>query len=82
MATASGDVVVEASSPGRLSVRTASGDVMVAVREGLEIDVVAHSLSGTLSSSIHLEGAAGGDAGESLAISVATVSGDVRIARA
>jgi hypothetical protein len=84
VATASGDVVLDATGPGKVNVRSASGDVQVAVQSGLEIDVVAHSVSGSLSSSIPLDTTtgSGAGAGEPLNLSVATVSGDVRIARA
>jgi|GEM_PF-2003707 len=84
IATASGDVILDATGPGKVNVRSASGDVEVAVQTGLEIDVVARSVSGTLTSAIPLDGStgAGAGAGEPLNLSVATVSGDVRIARA
>ncbi len=82
VATASGDVTVEAAGPGRLSVRSASGDVKVAVRAGLGVDVVAHSVSGSLSSAIPLTNEADGEAGEEVNVNVATVSGDVKILRA
>jgi DUF4097 and DUF4098 domain-containing protein YvlB len=82
VSTASGDIVVAATRPGRVSARTASGDVHVAVKEGLDIDVVARSVSGHLSSDIPLSVGAGEDGGTALGVSVATVSGDVRIVRA
>ncbi|MFI5036806.1 MAG: DUF4097 family beta strand repeat-containing protein [Acidimicrobiales bacterium] len=82
IATASGDVAVEVTGPGRVVVRSASGDVAVAVREGLDIDVVAHSVSGHLSSAIPLSTTATSSGGEQLSVTVATVSGDVKIVRA
>jgi hypothetical protein len=82
IATASGDVALDATGPGKVNVRSASGDVQVAVQSGLEIDVVARSVSGSLTSAIPLDGSTGGGEGEPLNLSVATVSGDVRIARA
>ncbi|MDE3065492.1 MAG: DUF4097 family beta strand repeat protein, partial [Acidobacteriota bacterium] len=57
VSTASGDVHVAATRAGRLGVRSASGDVRISVASGLEIDVVAHSVSGDLSSSIPLDAA-------------------------
>jgi hypothetical protein len=82
VATASGDVTLDATGPGGVNVRSASGDVQVVVRPGLEIDVVAHSVSGHLSSAIPLDGSPGDGADEPLSLSVATVSGDVTIRRA
>ena len=82
VSTASGDIVVSATRPGRVSARSASGDVHVGVKEGLDIDVVARSVSGHLSSDIPLSAGAGEDGGSALGVTVATVSGDVRIVRA
>jgi hypothetical protein len=82
VATASGDVSVDAAGPGHVSVRSASGDVHVAVRSGLDVDVVAHSVSGSLSSAIPLSNDGAGESGELVSVNVATVSGDVKILRA
>lgn len=82
VSTASGDIVVAATRTGRVGVRTASGDVRVAVKEGLDIDVVARSVSGHLTSDIPLSGGSGDDAANALGVTIATVSGDVRIVRA
>lgn len=82
LSTASGDIVLEATRTGRVGVRSASGDVQVAVHSGLEIDVVARSVSGHLSSAIPLSHDSHGGGSETLGLSVATVSGDVRIVRA
>jgi Toastrack DUF4097 len=82
-ATASGDIAVTATTPGRLRARTASGDVRVTVRAGLDIDVDANSVSGDLTSSIPLDSAPSRSTStsEALSVSVATVSGDVKVVR-
>jgi Putative adhesin len=82
VATASGDVAVDATGPGRLTVRSVAGDVLVAVRTGLDVDVLAHSVSGSLSSAIPLDGDAAGDSKDLVKVNVSTVSGDVNIVRA
>lgn len=83
VSTASGDVSISATKGGRLSARSASGDVRISVGPGLEIDVVANSVSGDLSSAIPLSADAAGrtGSGDTLQLKVNTVSGDVTIGR-
>lgn len=81
--TASGDVNLKATIPGEISVRAVSGDVRISVARGLAIDVEGNSVSGDMASSIPLDSSGdGASEGETVAIKVATVSGDVRIDRA
>ncbi len=79
--TASGDVDLTAFHTGKLDVRSASGDVRLKVAPGLVVDVDARSVAGSLESEMPLDSAGSGLGGELLAVTIATVSGDVRILR-
>ena len=81
--TASGDVHMQGRSAGEVSVRAVSGDVGLAVRKGLAVDVNGTTVSGDLTSAIALD-EYGDDAApdETVVVRVQTVSGDVRIRRA
>ena len=81
--TASGDVRVEAVAQGRVELKSASGDLWVGVREGSRVWVDARSISGDASSDLDLGGDAGeADEGPLVEIDAASMSGDIRIARA
>ncbi|MGH9019822.1 MAG: DUF4097 family beta strand repeat-containing protein [Acidimicrobiales bacterium] len=82
VSTASGDVNVGAACTGKVSARSASGDVRISVAPGLNIDVDAHSVTGELTSTIDLSRDGSDDAGEVLDLRVGTVSGDVAVVRA
>jgi uncharacterized protein (AIM24 family) len=78
----SGDCLVHASGPGEISIRSVSGDVTVRVDPDIEIDVLAQTVSGNLTSEIDLEGTNSAKTEPGLTIRSRTVSGDVRIRRA
>ena len=84
--TASGDVSVQAVSAGEVSVQSASGDVSVGVRPGRRLWVDAASTSGETTSDFEVgtEPAAeeGEEAGPLVELRIATMSGDVHVARA
>jgi hypothetical protein len=81
--TASGDVRAEAVSAGEVSLQSASGDVYVGVRRGRRLWVDAKSMSGDTTSELEV-----GDApvdeeeGPLVELRVATMSGDIHVARA
>lgn len=82
--TASGDVTLTADGPSEVTVRAVSGDVRVSVASGLVVDVNANTVSGDMGSSIPLDGSGVSDASDdaTVAITVSTVSGDLRITKA
>ena len=68
---------------GPIKVKSASGDVRIAVRPGRRVAVDVRTVSGEASSEIPLDGAGGEDGDAPLVeIQVNGVSGDVRIERA
>lgn len=83
-ATASGDVQVD-STDSSVSAKTATGSVTVAVAPGTTVQVDAQTVSGELTSDIPLGrdlGSGPAEHGQPARLTVRTVSGDVRIARA
>jgi hypothetical protein len=80
--TASGSVRLGVEVPSKISVRTGSGNVVVTVARGLEVDVDATTISGRLSSTMPLDGSTGGSATDAVSISAQTVSGDVLVSSA
>jgi DUF4097 and DUF4098 domain-containing protein YvlB len=81
--TASGDVRVDAVAQGKVDLKSASGDLWIGVREGSRVWVDARSISGDTSSDLDLGGdPAEGDEGPLVEISAASMSGDIRVARA
>jgi DUF4097 and DUF4098 domain-containing protein YvlB len=78
----SGDVEIGSLATGRTSIRTVSGDVEVGVAEGTDVYLDLGSTSGDVTSELAPSPGPGGDAGPDLDLSVATVSGDIRIRRA
>jgi hypothetical protein len=81
--TASGSVRLSVEVPSDISVHTVSGNVAVSVAKGLEVDVDASSISGRLTSTMPLDGSAGGASSEdAVSISAKTVSGDVKVSSA
>lgn len=80
--TASGSVQLSVDIPSEISVRTVSGNVVVKVARGLEVDVDASSISGRLSSTMPLDVTPGAASKESVLISAKTVSGDVKVSSA
>jgi DUF4097 and DUF4098 domain-containing protein YvlB len=80
--TASGNIHLSVDVPSEISVRTVSGNVAVSVARGLEVDVDATSVSGQLTSTMPLDGTAGGSSKDAVSISAKTVSGDVKVSSA
>ena len=81
--TASGDIRVEAVSAGEVSLQSASGDVYVGVRRGRRLWVDAKSMSGDTTSELKVGDApAEEEEGPLVELHVATMSGDVHVARA
>jgi DUF4097 and DUF4098 domain-containing protein YvlB len=81
--TASGDVSVQAVSAGEVSIQSASGDVYVGVRQGRTLWVDAKSMSGDTTSDFEVGDAPGDEQdGPLVELRVATMSGDVHVARA
>lgn len=76
MHTASGDVVVGSIGPGRVVVRTASGDCALGVPAGLPVWADVTSLTGSVRSGLDEPGTPG-DGAPYLDLHVASVSGDV-----
>jgi hypothetical protein len=81
--TASGDVRAEAVSAGEVSLQSASGDVYVGVRKGRRLWVDAKSMSGDTTSELEVGDAPAEDEdGPLVELRVATMSGDIHVARA
>jgi DUF4097 and DUF4098 domain-containing protein YvlB len=82
-ASASGDVHASCVREGQVTVRTASGNVVIGVARGSEVRVDAASMSGDMESEIDLDGeGTGAGSGPLVTVTVQTVSGDVRLVRA
>ena len=79
--TASGDVRLGSVKSGAVEVDTASGDVTIGVAAGVSAWLELHSLSGDVSSALG-DVSAPDDDDRTVAISVRTLSGDIRILRA
>lgn len=80
--TVSGDVDVTCASALSANLQSVSGDVRVAVRRGLLLDIDAQSVSGDMASEIPLDGSPGtASSEESVRVKVRSVSGDVHVGR-
>jgi hypothetical protein len=75
--TASGDVRLGPVSSGRVSMRSASGDIEVCIARGARAYVDAKSMSGDVSSELDVEDAAPGESAVDL--KATSMSGDIRI---
>ena len=78
LATASGDLVVESALRGKVSMRSASGDVQVGVPAGLAVWTDITTVTGDISSTLESAGepAEGADYVE---LRATTVSGDIAL---
>jgi DUF4097 and DUF4098 domain-containing protein YvlB len=84
--TASGDLHVGGIRVGVADLKTASGDVDIAVVSGAIVAVDAESVSGQLSSEIELSGSeptnlAGAESDREIELILRTVNGDIRVRR-
>jgi DUF4097 and DUF4098 domain-containing protein YvlB len=77
--TASGDVWIAQTSGRQTEVKSASGDISVAVAPGIGVYLDLSSLSGTVSSELD---PAQENAGADLTVQCRTISGDVQVIRA
>jgi DUF4097 and DUF4098 domain-containing protein YvlB len=81
--SASGDQRVEAVREGKVSLKSASGDLSVGIRQGSTLWVDARSMSGDMSSEIELDAEPGDDDGGPLVeLRAISMSGDVEVLRA
>ena len=80
----SGDVRLESTREGKVSIQSVSGDIELGVAPGTNLDVDAGSVSGDLSSDVPLGGDPGTGVAEgpTLVVRGKTVSGDFRVHRA
>jgi hypothetical protein len=79
VSTASGDVRIDQAAGPRTDVKSASGDIRVAVAPGIGVYQDLSSLSGTVSSELEPAEESGGP---DMTLHCRTISGDVRVRRA
>jgi DUF4097 and DUF4098 domain-containing protein YvlB len=80
--TASGDLHVVSIAEGEVDAKSASGDVLVGIRQGSRLHVDARSMSGDTTSEIELGNGEPSSDGPLVWVKAATMSGDIRIVRA
>ena len=80
--TASGDLHVASIGEGEVDAKSASGDVLIGIRQGSRLHVDARSLSGDTSSDVELGSVEVSNDGPLVWVKAATMSGDIRIVRA
>jgi DUF4097 and DUF4098 domain-containing protein YvlB len=81
--TASGDLHLASIGEGEVDAKSASGDVLVGIRQGSRLNVDARSMSGDTTSEIELSsGEPSSSDGPLVWVKAATMSGDIRIVRA
>ena len=80
--TVSGDLIVRAAGPGEVGLKAVSGDVVVAMRRGLRVQLDVSSVSGSVGSELDVSDTPTRADGPEANLRVRTVSGDVRITRA
>jgi DUF4097 and DUF4098 domain-containing protein YvlB len=79
VSTASGDVQIDQAAGPKTDVKSASGDIRVAVAPGIGVYQDLSSLSGTVSSELEPAEDSGGSG---MTLHCRTISGDVRVSRA
>ena len=79
VSTASGDVRIDAASGSRAEVKSASGDINIAVTPGIGVYLDLSTMSGTVSSELDPAEETGG---ADMTLSCRTLSGDVQVTRA
>jgi hypothetical protein len=80
--TASGDQQVRSVTQGRVDLTSASGDILVGIKQGSRVYIDARSMSGEVSSELELGDDAAGDDGPLVELQVTAMSGDVEVVRA
>ena len=80
--TASGDLHVASIAEGEVDAKSASGDVLVGIRQGSRLHVDARSLCGDTTSEVELGSVEVATDGPLVWVKAATMSGDIRIVRA
>ena len=80
--TASGDQQVRSVAEGRVDLTSASGDILVGIKQGSRVYIDARSMSGEVSSELELGDDAAGDDGPLVELQVTAMSGDVEVVRA
>lgn len=80
--TASGDQQIDAVQQGSFSLKSASGDLKVGIREGSSLYVDARSRSGDVSSELEVTGETPEGDGPLVELRANTMSGDIEIVRA
>jgi DUF4097 and DUF4098 domain-containing protein YvlB len=79
--TASGDVEVESVREGDVVLRTASGDIVVGVKQGSKLWIDAKSMSGETSSELEIGDAPTDGEGPTVEVRAMAMSGDIRVKR-
>ena len=82
VSTASGDQRIDEVASGRVTLKSASGDLRVGVRRGVAVWVDATSMSGGTTSDLDLGAEPSGAEGPTVEVKATTMSGDVQIVRA
>src|SRR6476619_1775623 len=80
--TASGDVQIGAVTSGKVTLKSASGDLKVGIREGTSLWVDARSRSGEVRSELPVTDLPPDGNGPSVELRANTMSGDITVARA
>ena len=80
--TASGDQVVGSAVKGRVTLKSASGDLEIGIREGSTLFVNARSRSGDVRSELPVSDAPPEGDAPHVELRANTMSGDIRVARA
>ena len=80
--TASGDVDVESVREGDVVLQTASGDIVVGIKQGSKLWIDAKSMSGETSSELEIGDAPTDGEGPMVEVRATAMSGDIKIVRA